>query len=358
MSSCWGEWQWSSWDDREDEYSEAGETSWDAREDGWRRAGQSWREETWREVSLRGASRFGIPWDAWRSLSETHRDEDSDVRYLENMRMRQQIADLQEKMTEASARAANAEAQVALLSQQMLSLNTDFAWQEYGSCSSSSWMLEPYMEESWTTTCQVPLQSYHTVMNGRPFCMLCQEMDVGEEHFLSPEHQRKERVFGSPRCFSWRNDTLFCLRCNKYTSAEHVRTDRHRDRCHLGPVPPKVTPLALPDAPVMRPAPPAEAPPSGLSESLDVADPQRIWQPYDACLRGSADRPKVKGVALADFDGAEFGDEYISLQRGCEVQLHDGEDHEGWSLGRRMSDGRQGWFPTEYVAYPRRAEAE
>ena len=52
-------------------------------------------------------------------------------------------------------------------------------------------------------------------------------------------------------------------------------------------------------------------------------------------------------VALADFEGDEYGEEYLSLRKHCYVRkLETSVTSEGWWFG---STGRaEGWFPPDY----------
>ena len=63
-----------------------------------------------------------------------------------------------------------------------------------------------------------------------------------------------------------------------------------------------------------------------------------------------------RGVALADFDGDEYGSEYISLRKGALVEVHavEGPDGwtdslEGWAYGMVDNSSGLGWFPRAYV---------
>ena len=54
------------------------------------------------------------------------------------------------------------------------------------------------------------------------------------------------------------------------------------------------------------------------------------------------------GVILADFNGLEYGAEYMTLKRGdvVELRIYD-EKQPGWAFGRH-SDGCEGWFPAAF----------
>ena len=55
-----------------------------------------------------------------------------------------------------------------------------------------------------------------------------------------------------------------------------------------------------------------------------------------------------QGIIKADFDGSEYGSEYLRLSKGAIVELQRYDDLEpNWAFGRR-ADGQKGWFPTTY----------
>ena len=57
------------------------------------------------------------------------------------------------------------------------------------------------------------------------------------------------------------------------------------------------------------------------------------------------------GVALAGFDGAEWGPDYLTLYAGNVV--HSAVEPcagGGWAYGQ-LTDGSSGWYPPEYVKW-------
>lgn len=62
-------------------------------------------------------------------------------------------------------------------------------------------------------------------------------------------------------------------------------------------------------------------------------------------------RPVPRPIALADFDGTEFGPEYLTFVKGDVIlpKLVLGNvSAEGWAHGQ-TSDGNTGWYPPEFV---------
>ena len=56
-------------------------------------------------------------------------------------------------------------------------------------------------------------------------------------------------------------------------------------------------------------------------------------------------------IALADFQGNEYGPEYLNLAKGDVVlpaRVPEGVDAEGWAYG--SLDGKLGWYPESFVA--------
>ena len=56
------------------------------------------------------------------------------------------------------------------------------------------------------------------------------------------------------------------------------------------------------------------------------------------------------GHILADFQGAEYGPDYLTLSRGELVSLCPSPKATGWSFGIRMKHGHSGWFPSQFWA--------
>ena len=56
------------------------------------------------------------------------------------------------------------------------------------------------------------------------------------------------------------------------------------------------------------------------------------------------------GHILADFQGAEYGADYLTVSAGELVSLCPSPSAEGWSFGIQMKDGRSGWFPSQFWA--------
>lgn len=88
------------------------------------------------------------------------------------------------------------------------------------------------------------------------------------------------------------------------------------------------------------------------------------WFPAERVQRGAW------GSALADFDGREYGAEYLSLATGEPIRLRTlgKELHRGWAFGTSVSGElctrpgdrliiREGWFPAEYWASSERMSA-
>ena len=58
-------------------------------------------------------------------------------------------------------------------------------------------------------------------------------------------------------------------------------------------------------------------------------------------------------VALADFDGGKYGDEYLSFDEGdflCRLPSPTNEHDEGWAYGLHQASGRVGWYPPAFAA--------
>ena len=54
-------------------------------------------------------------------------------------------------------------------------------------------------------------------------------------------------------------------------------------------------------------------------------------------------------IALADFDGTAFGEEYLSFCRGATVvSAAPPCEPQGWGYGSLL-DGQSGWFPPSYI---------
>eukprot|EP00437_Effrenium_voratum_P060856 CAMPEP_0181494882 /NCGR_PEP_ID=MMETSP1110-20121109/52060_1 /TAXON_ID=174948 /ORGANISM="Symbiodinium sp., Strain CCMP421" /LENGTH=238 /DNA_ID=CAMNT_0023622427 /DNA_START=49 /DNA_END=762 /DNA_ORIENTATION=+ len=56
------------------------------------------------------------------------------------------------------------------------------------------------------------------------------------------------------------------------------------------------------------------------------------------------------GHILADFQGFEYGTDYLTLSKGELVSLCPSPSAEGWSFGIQVKDGRSGWFPSQFWA--------
>mmetsp|Transcript_14416 Transcript_14416/g.27009 ORF Transcript_14416/g.27009 Transcript_14416/m.27009 type:complete len:270 (+) Transcript_14416:84-893(+) len=58
------------------------------------------------------------------------------------------------------------------------------------------------------------------------------------------------------------------------------------------------------------------------------------------------------GHILADFNGKEYGPDYLTLASGDLVSLCPSPDlnAEGWSFGIHVKDGSSGWFPSQFWA--------
>lgn len=55
------------------------------------------------------------------------------------------------------------------------------------------------------------------------------------------------------------------------------------------------------------------------------------------------------GLALGSFDGPSYGEEYVSLVAGEQIErLLCRDEDGGWAFGRRIRDGACGWFPSSY----------
>jgi len=50
---------------------------------------------------------------------------------------------------------------------------------------------------------------------------------------------------------------------------------------------------------------------------------------------------------LYDFEGTEFGPEYLVLKKGMRLQRL--EISEEWAKGRVLSTGEEGWYPPAYA---------
>ena len=62
-------------------------------------------------------------------------------------------------------------------------------------------------------------------------------------------------------------------------------------------------------------------------------------------------RPAPRPTALADFDGNEYGPDYLNLAKGDVVvpaRVPEGVDAEGWAYG--SLNGKLGWYPESFVA--------
>jgi hypothetical protein len=57
-------------------------------------------------------------------------------------------------------------------------------------------------------------------------------------------------------------------------------------------------------------------------------------------------------TVLADFNGADWGDAYLSLQKGDMLTVCEPEepiDAQGWAYGRVLANGRTGWYPPTFA---------
>mmetsp|Transcript_77104 Transcript_77104/g.223086 ORF Transcript_77104/g.223086 Transcript_77104/m.223086 type:complete len:278 (-) Transcript_77104:56-889(-) len=66
-------------------------------------------------------------------------------------------------------------------------------------------------------------------------------------------------------------------------------------------------------------------------------------------LRTGSSAAGLPGRALADFDSAEYGVDYVGFEAGEQVNLLVCRDEDkGWAYGERARDGARGWFPISY----------
>ena len=62
-----------------------------------------------------------------------------------------------------------------------------------------------------------------------------------------------------------------------------------------------------------------------------------------------ASEPPVELVALWDFDGQDYGPEYLEFQRGARLlRLPDPLDAAGWAFGQLLATGATGWYPPAF----------
>ena len=56
------------------------------------------------------------------------------------------------------------------------------------------------------------------------------------------------------------------------------------------------------------------------------------------------------GLAVAAFNGKEYGDDYLIFEKGEKItQSETVPDEDGWSYGLQLLTNKAGWFPTIYV---------
>ncbi len=63
-------------------------------------------------------------------------------------------------------------------------------------------------------------------------------------------------------------------------------------------------------------------------------------------------KPPSLRNALADFDGAAYGDEYLSMKKGDAIRALSpppGIEPKGWSFGDNVVTGGGGWYPPDFV---------
>lgn len=88
------------------------------------------------------------------------------------------------------------------------------------------------------------------------------------------------------------------------------------------------------------------APVSGESALASAAG--SVVQP--APLVSEADPCRVLHRVRADFDGTEYGPDYISLQKDTYLYSDPDFRDEGWAYGVMLENGSEGWFPPAFVA--------
>lgn len=86
---------------------------------------------------------------------------------------------------------------------------------------------------------------------------------------------------------------------------------------------------------------------------LWVRGKQEVAREAERLLRNflTQEVDQKRSLAVADFNGTEFGEEYLSFKAGERVStlpIPEGEDSQGWQYGV-LSSGKKGWFPPEYV---------
>lgn len=90
---------------------------------------------------------------------------------------------------------------------------------------------------------------------------------------------------------------------------------------------------------------------SGLEEVGTAKSEQMRGKKVDPTIPPMPSRPCpgagiVSAYAVADFDSTEFGEEYVSFQKGTTILMHTALE-EGWAYGTLQ--GGQGWFPPSFV---------
>ena len=84
--------------------------------------------------------------------------------------------------------------------------------------------------------------------------------------------------------------------------------------------------------------------------------PSAIEAPPEPRLLHTSPPPAPSGfvpktcIALASFEGADYGLEYLSFRKDNLVSILAEPDEQGWQCGRLVSNGRWGWFPANYVS--------
>ena len=55
-------------------------------------------------------------------------------------------------------------------------------------------------------------------------------------------------------------------------------------------------------------------------------------------------------VSRAAFDGTDYGQIYLTLQKGEQIiSIEHAEEGGGWSFGRSVETQQIGWYPTEFA---------
>jgi len=153
---------------------------------------------------------------------------------------------------------------------------------------------------------------YITQPDGGMFCTVCWvKLPPGQTICSCADHKQNVDRYGDPQYFSWskNSEALHCDLCRRWCTDGHLSAKEHQRRI----------------------------------------ENQRHWNKMEA-KKLEVER---SGCCIANFDAAEYGDEYISLQRGDKLLLKRADG--AWAYGEvlpalRSSPplGIEGWFPASF----------